>query len=247
MDFDSDGVRLHYEVHGPERGTPLVVVHGFASNYRLNWVGTRWQETLTTAGFRVIGLDCRGHGHSDKPHDPVAYGIDVMAGDVARLLDHLDISSAPYLGYSMGARIGLQVALDFPRRVQRAVLGGLGTAGAFESADAIAHALRLGEPTEDPTAQSFYRFASANPTNDLEALAACIRGLQPDPSPARLSAIKTPILVVVGDRDELARGAPELVELIPTAHLVTIPGRDHLGAVPAREFKRAAVDFLTAD
>jgi pimeloyl-ACP methyl ester carboxylesterase len=52
MDFDSDGVRLHYEVDGPEQGTPIIAVHGFASDYRLNWAGTRWQETLTQAGFR---------------------------------------------------------------------------------------------------------------------------------------------------------------------------------------------------
>ena len=91
MDFDSDGVRLHYEVHGPESGAPIVLVHGFASHYRLNWVGTRWQETLTGAGFRVIGLDCRGHGDSDKPHDPRAYETSVMAADVERLLDHLGI------------------------------------------------------------------------------------------------------------------------------------------------------------
>src|ERR1700692_873370 len=104
MDFDSDGVRLHYEVHGPENGLPLVVVHGFASDYRLNWVGTRWQEALTTAGFRVFGLDCRGHGHSDKPHEQEAYGVKTMAGDVVRFLDHADVRSARYLGYSMGAR-----------------------------------------------------------------------------------------------------------------------------------------------
>lgn len=247
MDFDSEGVRIHYEVHGPERGAPLVVVHGFASSYRLNWVGTRWQETLTTAGFQVIGLDCRGHGHSDKPHDADAYGIHIMAADVARLLDHLAIASVPYLGYSMGARIGLQLVLDFPQRVQRAVLGGIGAAGPIESAGEISHAFTIGKPTVNPTAASFYRFASADPTNDLKALAACIRGLRPDPSPERLSSIQTPVLIVVGERDELARSAPELVELIPTARLVTIPGRDHLGAVPAREFKRAAVDFLTAE
>ncbi|MEO8744761.1 MAG: alpha/beta fold hydrolase [Candidatus Dormiibacterota bacterium] len=247
MDFDSDGVRLHYEVHGPERGSPLVLVHGFASDYRLNWVGTRWQESLTTAGFRVFGLDCRGHGHSDKPHDPAAYSIDIMAGDVARLLDQVDVASASYVGYSMGARIGLQVVLDSPERVGRAVLGGLGSAGAIASAPAIAESFLRGEPGGDPVAQTFYKFASALPTNDLKALAACITGLEPVPDPARLSAIRTPILVVVGDRDELAHGAPELVELIPSSRLVTIPGRDHLSAVPAREFKRAAIDFLTAE
>src|SRR6266849_2242077 len=116
MDFDSDGISLHYEVHGPESGAPIVLVHGFASHYRLNWVGTRWQETLTGAGFRVIGLDCRGHGDSDKPHDPRAYESPVMAADVRRLLDHLGIESAHYLGFSMGARIGIQCVLDFPSR-----------------------------------------------------------------------------------------------------------------------------------
>lgn len=247
MDFDSDGVRLHYEVHGPERGVPLVVVHGFASDYRLNWVGTRWQEALTGAGFRVFGLDCRGHGNSDKPHERAAYSIEIMAGDVARLLDHVDVPAAGYLGYSMGARIGLQVVLDFPNRVRRAVLGGIGTAGAIESADAIAQAFLRGEPTEDPVAQTFYRFASSRPINDLKALAACISGLQPVGDKAQLAAIKTPTLIVVGDHDDIARHAPELVELIPSSRLVTIAGRDHMGAVPAKEFKEAAIEFLSAE
>jgi pimeloyl-ACP methyl ester carboxylesterase len=247
MDFDSDGVRLHYEVHGPERGAPLVVVHGFASDYRLNWVGTRWQEALTTAGFRVFGLDCRGHGHSDKPHDSAAYAIGIMGRDITRLLDHLDVPTAGYLGYSMGARIGLQVVMDSPSRVQRAVLGGIGASGSIKHAAAIAEAFLRGEPTDDPIAQSFYRFATARPANDLQALAACITGLQPRWDRAKLSAIHTPILVVAGDRDELAPDAPELVELIPSARLVTIPGRDHMGAVPAREFKQAAIDFLAAE
>src|SRR6202158_2826225 len=126
MALDSDGVRLHYEVHGPEQGAPLVVVHGFASDYRLNWGGTRWQEALTTAGFRVLRLDFRGHGHSDKPHDSAAYDIRIMARDVTRLMDTEELKAAGYLGYSMGARIGVQVMLDFPGRVTRAVLGGIG-------------------------------------------------------------------------------------------------------------------------
>ncbi len=247
MDFDSDGVRLHYEINGPERGAPIVLVHGFASDYRLNWVGTKWQETLTGEGFRVIGLDCRGHGHSDKPHDLDAYRVEVMAEDVRRLLDDLDVDVADYLGYSMGARIGLELVVDHPGRVRRAVLGGIGTAGAIDSADAIARALLRDEPTDDPVAQTFYKFASARPTNDLRALAACIAGLRPNEDPERLAAIQTPILIVAGDRDDIARGAPELVELIPTAHLVTILGRDHLGTVPARDFKSAAVAFLTSE
>jgi pimeloyl-ACP methyl ester carboxylesterase len=247
MDFDSDGVRLHYEVEGPENGAPLVAVHGFASDYRLNWVGSRWQETLTNAGFRVIGLDCRGHGHSDKPHDEAAYSMDILAGDVVRLLDHLEVDSAAYLGYSMGSRIGLEVVISHPERVRRAVFGGLGSAGAIAHADEIAHAFLIGEPTDDPTAQTFYKFASARPINDMRALAACIQGMKPDASPARLATIRTPILVVIGDHDDIARDAPELIELIPTARLVTIAGRDHMTAVTAREFKQAALEFLNAE
>ncbi len=245
MDFDSDGIRLHYEVHGPDQGTPIMLVHGFASDYRLNWVGSRWQETLAGAGFRVIGLDCRGHGHSDKPHEEAAYAIDVMADDVVRLLDHVGVESAHHLGYSMGARIGLELAIAHPDRIRRAVLGGLGSEGAIAHSAEIATALRAGEPTDDPIAQTFYRFAASRPGNDLAALAACIAGLRPRSDPRELGAIRTPILIVVGDRDDLAAGAPELIELIPTARLVTLPGRDHMSAVTSGEFKRAALDFLS--
>jgi len=247
MDFDSDGLRLNYEIHGPKTGPPVLLVHGFASDYRLNWVGTRWQETLTRAGFRVIGLDCRGHGRSSKPHEPSAYSVGIMAADVVRLLDHLDLAATSYLGYSMGARIGLELVVEHAPRVHRAVLGGIGAGSVIKRADVVVDAFLHGGPIEDPVALTFYRFASAVPTNDLQALAACFRGLRRDPSPAELAAIRTPILIVIGDRDEIAGSAPDLIELIPSAKLVTLAGRNHLGAVPAREFKQAAVDFLSAD
>ena len=243
MHFESDGLRLHYELHGREDGRPIVLVHGFASHYRLNWVGTRWQETLTGAGFRVIGLDCRGHGESDKPHERDAYAARNMARDVRNLLDHLRIERADYLGFSMGARIGLQCVLDFPERLSKVVLAGLGIKGAIDQAAAIARAFRGGAP-ENEVAASFYRFASGHKGNDLEALACCIEGLERDVDRGRLAAITTPVLIVIGDRDELVSGAHELVEMIPTARLVTVPGRDHLGTVPAREFKQAAMEFL---
>jgi pimeloyl-ACP methyl ester carboxylesterase len=246
MEFDSDGVRLFYELHGPETGKPVALVHGFASDYQLNWVGTRWQETLVSAGYRVIGLDCRGHGRSAKPHDPEAYRIDVMASDVRRLLDEVHVASAHYIGYSMGARIGLQCALDSPDRLRKAVLGGLGLSGATEEAELIARALG-GEVPQSASARSFQKFASARATNDLEALAACMRGLGRTAAfdPKRLSTVSTPILLAVGERDEIARDAAELAEQIPTARLVVIPGRDHMSAVPARQFKDAALEFLS--
>lgn len=243
MDFDSDGARLHYELNGPDGGAPIVLVHGFASDYQLNWGGTRWQETLTGAGYRVIGLDCRGHGKSEKPHDPAAYALDVMASDVRRLLDHLDIKVADYLGYSMGARIGVQAMLDWPDRLRHVVLGGVGWGGAFHAADEIARALR-GQPTSSAVAKTFYDFAAARPSNDLEALAACILGPQSEPDPSRLRSIKKPVLVVVGEQDDIVDEVPRLVESIPTARLVTVPGRNHMSTVPAGDFKAAVLAFL---
>ena len=246
MDFDSDGVRLHYGLYGPEGGTPIVLVHGFASDYQLNWVGTRWQETLSKAGHRIIGLDSRGHGSSDKPHDPAAYALEIMAADIRRLLDHVGIDRADYLGYSMGARTGVQALLDFPKRLDRVILGGLGWGGAFHAAGEIANALR-GKPTNNPVAKTFYDFARARPSNDLEALAACILGPQPEPDPAELASIKNPVLVVVGGQDDIVAEVDKLIESIPTAKLVKIPVRNHMSAVPAGEFKKAVLEFLGAD
>jgi pimeloyl-ACP methyl ester carboxylesterase len=243
VEFESDGVRLHFEMHGPDDGKPIVLVHGFASHYRLNWVGTRWQETLTNTGFRVIGLDCRGNGASHKPHDPAAYALATMAADVRRLLDYLGIELADYLGYSMGARVGLQAVVDYPDRWRRVVLGGLGLKGAFDQASSIAHAMRGGSPEND-VAKSFHEFAAAQPANDLDALAACIEGQQQAFDDAQLASIRVPILIVVGEKDELASSAPELVERIPTARLVTVSARDHMGTVPSRDFKAAAQAFL---
>ena len=246
MDFDSDGVRLHFVLHGPEAGPPIVLVHGFASDYQLNWVGTRWQETLTKAGHRVIGLDCRGHGSSDKPHDPAAYALRTMAADVRRLMDHLQIETANYLGYSMGAKIGVQAMLDLPKRLGHVVLGGVGWGGPFHTAEEIARALR-GEPTDNPVAKTFYDFAKARPSNDLEALAACILGPQPKPDTASLARITNPVLVVVGEQDDIVADVDRLIESIPTARLVRIAGRNHMSAVPAGEFKKAALEFLGDD
>jgi pimeloyl-ACP methyl ester carboxylesterase len=243
-EFDSDGVRLRYVLAGPDDGPPIVLVHGYCSDYELNWVGTRWQETLTRAGRLVIGLDCRGHGSSEKPHDPAAYARRTMADDVTRLLDHLDVAEADYLGYSMGARIGLEAVIAHPDRLRRAVLGGIGSWGGIDRSDVIAQRMRGDESVTDPAADMFYRFAAARPINDLEALACCILGPQPPLTGAELAAITVPVAIVAGDQDPIARSAPELAGQIPGALYVPIAGRNHMNAVPARHFKDAAARFL---
>ncbi len=228
-----------------------MLIHGFCSDYHLNWVGSRWQETLVHHGRRVLGIDCRGHGHSDKPHDSAAYDRAVMAGDVVRLLDHLNVDAADCLGYSMGGRIGLQVLADAPRRVGRMVLGGTGIWAtrepSREGAERTARRLRGDAGVSDPIANMFYEFARARPINDLEALACCILGPQRALADAELRAIANPVLVCTGDEDQLARGGEELAAKLGNGRHFNIAGRNHMNAVPARTFKEAALGFLGAD
>ena len=68
--FDSDGVQIHYTITGS--GPPLVLLHGWANRYEEMWVGNGWVDELSPIRT-IIGVDQRGHGTSDKPHDPAAY------------------------------------------------------------------------------------------------------------------------------------------------------------------------------
>ena len=87
--FSSGGVHIAYIDMAPEgadRGEPILLIHGFASNHRINWVNPRWVQTLTRAGRRVVALDNRGHGLSQKLYAPADYRSDLMARDAANLL-----------------------------------------------------------------------------------------------------------------------------------------------------------------
>jgi pimeloyl-ACP methyl ester carboxylesterase len=243
-DFDSGGIRIQYELHGADDGTPIILVHGYASSYRINWVGSRWQETLVESGHLVIGMDCRGHGQSQKPHEAEAYERGEMAADVRRLLDHLGLARADYLGYSMGSWIGLRLLVDHADRIDRAVLGGIGSGRGFGSADTVARRMRGDTTITDPVALSFHAFASANPENDLEALAACMEVRQTAIADEALARIPNPVLIVTGELDDIAAGAAEMTGRIPNSELVLLPGRNHMNAVPARQFKQAALAFL---
>src|SRR3954463_6635903 len=123
--FAHDGVDIAFLDEG--EGAPIVLVHGFASTAQVNWRHPGGGGTLTGARRRVIALDNRGHGRSEKLYDPAAYHSAVMADDVRRLLDHLGLERADVMGYSMGARITAYLALAHPDRVRSVLLGGLGS------------------------------------------------------------------------------------------------------------------------
>jgi pimeloyl-ACP methyl ester carboxylesterase len=108
--FSSRGVDIAFIDVAPQAndlGEPILLIHGFASNHRVNWVEPRWIETLAGAGRRVVAFDNRGHGQSEKLTLPADYRADLMTQDAANLLAHLRIGRADVMGYSMGARTRL--------------------------------------------------------------------------------------------------------------------------------------------
>src|SRR5690606_10563983 len=101
-----------YRMEG--QGSPIVLVHGFASTHKVNWIATGWSRALVEAGYRVVMPDGRGHGASGKPHESAAYALRAMAGDVVALLDHLGEPGADLMGYSMGGMVSLVAAAEWP-------------------------------------------------------------------------------------------------------------------------------------
>lgn len=247
--FDSDGVAIAYIDAAPEGGSgdPILLIHGFASNHAVNWVNTLWVRTLTQAGYRVVALDNRGHGESQKLYDPDAYGSDIMAQDARRLLDHLGIERADVMGYSMGARISAFLALDAPERVRSVLLGGLGLhlVEGRGLPDGIAEALEAepGAPAPNPTAAAFRTFAEQT-KSDLRALAACMRGSRQALSRAEVAQIEMPVLVTVGTLDTVSGSGPALAALLPNATALELPNRDHSTAVGDRGHRAGVLDFL---
>ena len=254
--FSRDGLRLAYldraphGAHGAEHhGTPVLLIHGFASSIEVNWVGPGWFKTLGEAGYRVIAIENRGHGASDEPQTPEAYSTLNMAEDARALLDHLGIASAFVQGYSMGARISAFLALNHPSRVAGLALGGLG----IHLVDGVGLPLGIAEALErpdpenitDPTQKMFRTFAEKN-RQDLIALASCIRGSRQVLSADEVGRITAPTLISVGTNDPIA-GPPEpLAALMPHARAFGIAGRDHNLSVGDRSHRAEVLAFFNS-
>ncbi len=244
--FDHDGKRLAYADTGTGRETVLLI-HGFASSYHVNWEATGWVRTLAEAGYRVVGLDNRGHGASSKPYEPEAYTPPVMARDAVALLDHLDIPDAHFFGYSMGARICAFAGLAHGERVRSLIFGGLGMGmvSGVGDWDVIADALLADDPATitDDRAMTFRKFADQT-KSDRKALAACIRTSRTLVSADDAARLTMPALIAVGTKDDIAGDPHELADLMPDARVFDIEGRDHMLSVGDRSFKKAALEFL---
>ena len=250
--FQHDGLTLAYDdlpPHGEAAGT-AVLVHGFATNRDENWKRLGWYAAFERKGWRAIALDLRGHGQSDKPHDPAAYARAAMVGDILALMAHLRLGRVDLVGYSMGSHLSLALALAHPERVANLVLGGVGARmvtgdDPFTGKMTMGEALRLEDPAgiSEPTLKGFRQFAD-NQGEDRLALAACSEGRGERTDPALLHGLKTPTLVVAGSRDDIAGDPQVLADAIPGASCVTLPACDHFTAIPHALFKSAVFDFL---
>jgi pimeloyl-ACP methyl ester carboxylesterase len=242
----ADGVRIAYEIMGD--GPSVVLVHGFASNRVQNWKAPGWYDTLTEAGYRVVAIDCRGHGESDKPHDPAFYNHTLMAEDVVAVMEVAGAGDAFLMGYSMGGFISMHVLMDHPDMLQKVVIGGVGGSylgTAFGSREGIAEALLEPDKNKitDPVQKSFREFAERS-GKDIQALAACMRGKRHAFTAAELAQSQRPVLVVCGEKDALTGPPDPLAAAFADGRSVTVAKRDHMTTVGDKVYKLAVVEFF---
>jgi pimeloyl-ACP methyl ester carboxylesterase len=244
-----DGLRLTWHELGDGDGQPPIILqHGFSSSTRFEWVDCGLAAAVAGLGRRVVGLDARGHGASEKPHDSRFYGEDHMARDVMALADHLGFSRYDLVGYSMGGAIATVTASLDPR-IRRVVISGVGEAIVLSGGvdrrvldtEALAAGLRAADATGLPEMVRAFRMGAIERQNDLEALAAHCDAV--GDRVIDLGAIKAETLVMAGDTDPLAPHPEVIAKAIAGARLVLVPG-DHHHSRRSPEFRTALVDFL---
>lgn len=241
-----DGVRIAYESVG--EGAPLLLIHGFASDRVQNWRAPGWYTALTGAGYRVVAMDCRGHGESDKLYDPARYAHDIMARDAIAVMDAAGLEAPAVMGYSMGGYLGMHLVMGHSARVSKLIIGGVGEtyfSVAQFARDEIVAALEAPhrDHVTDPVGRQFRLFAEQG-GKDMKALAACMRAERKSFTKAQLSDARQPVLVVCGETDTLTGRPGPLAAAFPNGRAVTVARRDHMTTVGDKLYKQAALDFL---
>jgi pimeloyl-ACP methyl ester carboxylesterase len=242
-----DGLRIAFDDVG--QGPPVVLVHGFGSDRIQNWRAPGWYDTLLAAGWRVVALDIRGHGGSDKPRDPALYAQELRAGDVVAVMDAAGLTSAPVMGYSMGGYIAIHLAKMYAARIGKVIVGGVGETyfrDRQNTLSGVATALEAEDPAtiKDPVGLMFRRFVDQKGKDRL-ALAACMRGRRITWSSAQLAEISQKVLVVCGSADTLTGRPGPLAAAFSRGRAVTIERRDHMTSVGDKLYKQAVLDFLS--
>ena len=224
-------VRIHYHIEGD--GPDLILQHGLTNSIE-NWYAYGFVEELKKS-YRLILIDARGHGKSDKPHDPMLYDLKLRVSDVISVMDVLSIDKAHYMGYSMGGRIGFGLIMYELDRFNSLIIGGMSadTPNTDIPPEERIKVLKLGmeryvadaEEKEGPM-ESMRRQRLLD--NDPEALiAATIAPRGTDGVENLLSDVQIPCLLYCGDQDGYFEAARKSADLIPTAMFVDIPGLNH--------------------
>jgi pimeloyl-ACP methyl ester carboxylesterase len=241
--FDSGGVRIHYVEAG--QGPAVVLIHGYIANADRHWVQTGVFANLA-ADHRVIALDCRGHGLSDKPTEPEAYGIE-MANDVVRLLDYLRIRRAHIVGFSMGAFIAGHLATTRADSLASVSFVGhhpIREWTVADERDAAASArdlesdtpfrsliLAISPPDAVPSDERIRALSrDLVAANNPKALAAYHRGLRAlAVTDGALAAVSIPMLAIIGSEDPAFAGVQALKTVVPALPVVVVDGAAHGG------------------
>lgn len=222
---NQQGIRIYYQFEGT--GEPLVLHHGLSDSL---W-GVRalgYVERLKEH-FQVIMLDARGHGYSDKPHDPAAYAPESLVNDVCAVLDALQVRQAHYLGYSLGGWVGLGLAQHAPERLRSLVVGGahpFATNFGFYRqlfAQSIDGWITNIEHTYGPLSHTVRQYLRNNDNLALQALVAQDR-------PALWShdySLTVPTLFFAGTADPLYPLIQCAAQAHPAATLASLAGLDH--------------------
>src|SRR6186713_165415 len=232
-----DSTKIYYEVRGS--GDAVVLVHGFIVNGQ-SWKRTELYKNLLEEGYKVIILDQRGNGFSDKPHTPEAYENDAEAKDIMALMKKLKIKKYSAVGYSRGSIIVSRL-LVLDKRIKKGVMGGMGA--------------EFTNP-EWPRRIMFYKALSGEPVPELAAMVenvkkqgldqqalAYLQRSQPSTSKEELGKIKQPVLIICGDKDSDNGSAKELADLFKHPTYKITPG-DHGGASRTKEFSMEVISFL---
>ena len=230
----STGARIHYRVEGT--GPPVVMIHGYSDSL-IDWYEAGYVAALRDE-YTLVMVDCRGHGLSDKPHAQEAYTMEMRVADVHAVMDELGIDAAHYWGYSMGGRIGFGVLESAPERILGMMMAGIDQHGmrVRQFQNRIGFLWRgLGRFLEGFEE----RFGRIEPDskrvrfleNDYLAMMASTLALRDHVRDySDLSTKMTmPCLFYDGDADAFHDNVQNLVETLPKAKFVSLPGQDHGG------------------
>jgi len=231
MPYAKNGdINIYYEVEG--EGPPLVMLHGLTGDTE-GWRDVGYVAALKD-DYLIILMDDRGHGKSDKPHDPAMYTIDNIVGDVTAVLDRLGIKTANFHGYSFGGGICYELAKRIPERITSLIIGGCG-AGQPPS-EMLEGQIKLYETGAENIIATYEQNGPLPPdvkanilANDYKALAAICKAMMSFPPVINdVPNMKMPILLYAGEKDF---GFPQILEtskMLPNATFVSLPGLDHM-------------------